>query len=104
MHIEVSTDNNTAGSDILIARIKELVQHALVRVGDRITRVEVHLSDVNSGKNGQDDKVCKIEARLEGRQPTVVTYAAATLDKAARGAADKMKRSLVSTLGRLRDR
>jgi uncharacterized protein YjbJ (UPF0337 family) len=44
-----------------------------------------------------------IEARLEGRQPTAVKHAAATLDQAAKGAADKLKSSLESTLGRLRD-
>ena len=43
-----------------------------------------------------------IDARIEGRQPTAVTHAAATLDGAAKGAADKLKRSLESTLGRLR--
>ena len=103
MHIEVSTDNSIDGSEALTNHIKGLVKNALVHFGDQITRVEVHLSDANAGKTGQDDKHCMIEARLEGRQPTAVKHAAATLDQAAKGAADKLKRLLESTLGRLGD-
>ncbi len=103
MHIEVSTDNSIDGSEALTNRIKGLVKNALVHFGDQITRVEVHLSDANAGKTGQDDKHCMIEARLEGRQPTAVKHAAATLDQAAKGAADKLKSSLESALGKLSD-
>ncbi len=103
MHIEISTDNNISGSDGFTAHIKGLVQSSLIHFATQITRVEVHLSDSNAGKTGPDDKHCMIEARLEGRQPTAVTHIAATLDQAVKGAADKMKRSLESTLGRLRD-
>jgi hypothetical protein len=103
MLIEIATDSNIDGSDTLTNHIKELVQNSLGHFADRITRIEVHLSDANAAKSGQDDKHCMIEARLEGRQPTAVTHAAATLEKATKGAAAKMKRSLESTLGRLRD-
>jgi hypothetical protein len=99
MHIEISTDNNIDGSEALTNHIKALVENTLVHFGDQITRLEVQLSDANAGKTGQDDKHCMIEARLEGRQPTAVKHAAATLDQAAKGAADKLKRSLESALG-----
>jgi len=62
--------------------------------------VEVHLSDVNSDKGGQNDKRCMMEARLEGRQPTAVTHQATTLDQAIDGATDKLKRSIERTLDR----
>jgi ribosome-associated translation inhibitor RaiA len=104
MHIEVSTNNSIDGSEALTNHIKGLVKNALVHFGDKITRVEVHLSDANAGKTGQDDKHCMIEARFEGRQPTAVKHAAATLDQAAKGAADKLKSSLESALGKLSDR
>lgn len=103
MHIEISTDNNISGSEGLTSHIKGLVQNALAHFGDQITRVEVHLSDANAGKTGPEDKHCLIEARLAGRKPTAVTHVAATIDQAARGAADKLKHSLESTLGRLQD-
>jgi ribosome-associated translation inhibitor RaiA len=75
----------------------------LGRFSDRITRVEVHLSDQNSDKSGQDDKRCRMEARLEGRNPTAVTHQAASLGDAVDGAADKLKRALASTWERLKD-
>jgi hypothetical protein len=103
MHIEISTDNNITGSDDLTAQTKETVQQALAHFAEKITRVEVHLSDRNATKSGQDDKHCMIEARLEKRQPIAVTHAAATLERATKEAADKLKRSLESTLGRLGD-
>lgn len=103
MHVEIRTDSNIDGSSDLTAHIEELVQNALVHFADHITRVEVHLSDTNAGKTGPDDKHCVIEARLEGRQPTAVKHTAATVDQAAKGAANKLKSSLESTIGRLRD-
>jgi ribosome-associated translation inhibitor RaiA len=104
MQIEISTDNRIDGSDALTNHIKGLVQNALIHFGDKITRVEVHLSDTNADRSGQDDKHCMIEVRLKGRQPTVAKHAAATLDQAAKGAADKLKSSLESALGKLSDR
>jgi hypothetical protein len=103
MHIEISTDNNISGSDGLASHIRGIVEKSLAHFADQITRVEVHLSDANAGKSGQNDIHCMMEARLEGRQPTAATHAAETLDSAAKGAADKLKRSLESALGRLRD-
>lgn len=103
MHIEISTDGNISGNDGLIGRTKEIVQKVLIHISGHITRLEVHLSDPNAGKAGKDEKHCMIEARLEGRHPTAVSHVAATLDLAVKGAADKLKRKLQSTLGRLHD-
>ena len=100
MQIEINTDSNIEGSEELSAHVKGAVESALTRFSDRVTRVEVHLSDVNSGKGGQDDKRCMMEVRLEGRQPTVVTHQATTLDQAVAGAASKLKRSVEHTLDR----
>ena len=69
-----------------------------------ITRLEIHLSDQNADKSGQDDKRCMMEARLEGRQPIAVTHQAASLDQAVDGAARKFTRLIEGTLGRLHDR
>lgn len=103
MHIQVNTDNNIEGREELATRVEAVVEKALSRFSDQITRVEVHLSDENSHKGGQNDKRCLMEARLEGRQPTAVTHQAATLGQAIDGAADKLKTVIESTLGRLRN-
>jgi len=103
MQIQINTDHNIEGREALAAHVQGVVESVLGRFGEQITRVEVHLSDQNGDKSGQDDKRCMMEARLEGRQPTAVTHSAGTVDEAVDGAADKLKRSLESTLGRLAD-
>lgn len=103
MHIQINTDTNIEGHEEFGIHVKDVVEGALSRFSDRITRVEVHLSDQNSDKSGQYDKRCMMEARLEGRQPTAVTHEAASLDDAVQGAVDKLKTSIQSTLERLKD-
>ena len=103
MHIQINTDGNIDGTEKLAAHVKGVVESTLSRFSDRITRIEVHLSDQNGDKSGRDDKRCMLEARLEGRQPTAVTHQAASLDEAVDGAAEKLKRTLETTLERLKD-
>lgn len=102
MHVEISTDSNIRGGDVG-PHVNRVVESVLGHFGPQITRVEVHLSDENAARGGSKDKRCMMEVRLEGRQPTAVTHSAATVEEAIKGAADKMKRVLDSTLGRLRD-
>lgn len=104
MQIQINTDRNVEGHEALAAQVSGVVESALSRLSDHITRVEVHLSDGNSDKKGGNDDIrCMMEARLEGRQPLAVTHQAATLDQAVDGAADKLTRLIESTLGRLRE-
>ncbi|MEO8504182.1 MAG: HPF/RaiA family ribosome-associated protein [Acidobacteriota bacterium] len=103
MHIQVNTDKNIEGSERLADQARSVVDGALDRFRDRITRVEVHLSDQNGDKGGQDDKRCVMEARIEGRQPTAVTHQAATVEQAVEGAADKLAAVIESTFARLHD-
>ena len=104
MQIQINTDHNIEGHEALAARVSGVIENALSRFSDHITRVEVHLSDENSDKkDGYDDMRCMIEARLEGRQPIAVTHQATTLDEAVDGAADKLANLIESTLGRLHD-
>lgn len=103
MQIQVNTDHNVEGHEALIRWAGSEVSHTLGHFSDHITRVEVHLSDENSGKSGDDDKRCLMEARLSAHQPLAVSHHAASVDEAFRGAAGKLKRALESTLGRLKD-
>jgi hypothetical protein len=103
MQIQVNTDHNITGHESLLNRVRGTVEAALSRVGDRVTRVEVHLSDENGGKGGPNDKRCVMEGRVEGRQPVVVTEEGDTVDQVVHSAADKLARLIESTLGRLRD-
>jgi len=103
MKIQLNTDVHIDGTEALAAQVSATVDEALERFSEHITRVEVHLSDENGGKSGQQDQRCVLEARLEGRQPVAVTHHAATLAQAVHGAAHKLARLLDSTLGRLHD-
>ena len=104
MQIQINTGHNIEVHEVLAAEISGAVEIALSRFSDRITRVEVHLSDENSDKKvGHDGMRCMMEARLEGRQPIAVTHQAASLDLAINGAADKLTRLIEHSLGRLRE-
>ena len=103
MQVQI-TDRNIEGHEALVIQVSGVVEGALSRLSDHITRVEVHLSDENSDKKGgNDDLRCTMEARLEGRKPIAVTHQGATLDQAVDGATDKLTRSIDSALGRLHD-
>ena len=104
MNIQVNHDHTIDGSAGLKAHVESIVESSLGHFQERITRVEVHLTDENGNKPGHEDKRCVMEARVEGRHPNAVTHHAATIDGAIDGAAEKLKRSIESTLGRLQDR
>ncbi len=72
MQIQVHTDHNIEGREATATNVSEVVASALDRFSDRITRVDVHLSDENGDKSRGDDKRCMIEARVEGHQPVAV--------------------------------
>jgi ribosome-associated translation inhibitor RaiA len=102
MHIQINTDKNIEGSARMTAYFTESLQETFNRFDEHITRLEVHLSDVNGHKEGADDKRCLLEARVKGLKPFVVTHHAETLDIAVSGAVDKMMKSLDSALGKQR--
>ena len=103
MKIQFNTDKNVTGSEELKTSMTALISESLSRYSDQITRLEVHLSDEDGIKHGQNDKRCMIEARLEGMQPIAVTNYADTHEQAVTGAVDKLKSSLNTIHGRLRN-
>jgi hypothetical protein len=64
MEIQFNTDNNIKVSNELRVSLTSLISNELSRFNDHITRLEVHLSDEDGHKDGQNDKRCMIEARL----------------------------------------
>ena len=103
MKIQLNTDSNIDGNEALATRVSATLEQALARFSEHVTRVEVHLSDANGSKAGQQDQRCVLEARLEGRQPVAVTHQDNTLDQALHGAVQKLARVLDGALGRLHD-
>lgn len=103
MQIQLNTDDHVQGADSLAAWAERELKDKLARFRDHITRVEVHLSDLNASRVGGDDKRCKLEARLAGRQPVTVSHDADKVADALHGAAARLVRALENDLGRARD-
>ena len=97
MQIQVNT-HDAVGGDNLSQRVEAMVAAGLDRFAPHLTRVEVHLGDVNAAKGGAADKRCMIEARPNSHQPVSVTHHAATIALALDGALDKAKRALDKAL------
>jgi ribosome-associated translation inhibitor RaiA len=72
MKLQFNTDKNIQGTESLKTIVSEKINHGLKHFADKITRIEVHLSDQNADKTGPEDIQCKIEARVEGMQPIMV--------------------------------
>jgi ribosome-associated translation inhibitor RaiA len=101
MQVLVNSDHHITGSPSVSERVESIVMASVERFADRITRVEVHLNDVNGPKHGERDKRCMMEARAAGLEPIAVTNEAPTLLEAIEGAGDKLERALEHTFGRL---
>ncbi|HMP06327.1 MAG TPA: hypothetical protein PJ982_08265 [Lacipirellulaceae bacterium] len=99
MQINVNSDNHVRMNDRSIDEVQAVLADALERFARRITRVEVHLSDVNGrGKGGDDDIRCALEARLAGMQPVAVSAQSGALSQALDAAAGKLVKLLERTL------
>ena len=103
MQIQVNTGHHIKGGDLLIQHVESLMNDSLNSFKDEVTRVEVHISDVNSHKGGDDDLRCTMEARIRGLQPIAVTHHAENIDMAIAGAADRITRSVRKTLEKRRE-
>jgi hypothetical protein len=104
LFIQINTDNqipSDAGRD---AQIEEQVRQRLARFEERITDVEIHVSDVNGPRGGAADLRCTLEARVNGVPPVAVSDNGSTVDRAILGAAKKAARALDHQLGKLSDR
>ncbi len=101
MNIEIRTDKNIQSSDRLIDYVRSELKLEFQRYSEKITHFEVHLSDTNGDKGGEEDKRCMIEARPSGLKPVAVTHKANSIDQAIHGAIDKLKRSIEHSFAKL---
>ena len=102
MEILINTDKNIEGSAAMRAYFQEEIKSQFERFSDHLSRIEVKISDENGDKKSENDKRCVLEARIKGMQPLAVTSFGNTVEKAFSTAADKMKTSLDSTMGKLK--
>jgi hypothetical protein len=101
MRVLINSDKNITVDSRVIGFIRTEVDRAVDRFRSRLTRVEVHLSDVNSRRKfGPQDKRCMVEARPAGAKPLAVTMSAARVPTAVRGAVGKLRRALETFFAR----
>lgn len=101
MTIQFNTDKNLTIHEEFRNKLSAHLSEKLNRFSENITRIEAHLSDDNGHKQGQGDKKCLLEARVEGRPPIAVSALANNYELAVDGAIDKLKSSLDTVFGRL---
>lgn len=95
MQVLLHTDPNTNGSSLMAEHLEVVVKGSLGRFGERVTKVEAHLSDSNSqAKAGASDVHCTLEARLVGEEAIVVKEQAGNAHQAIDGALRKLKRAV----------
>lgn len=68
MQIQLNSAQGVSMSPALEAHINKQLQSVERRFGERLTRIEVYLTDVNGPKGGVN-KQCKLEARPRGGDP-----------------------------------
>jgi hypothetical protein len=88
VQFQFNSDNRVTGDADVTARVETLVRGRLERVSDRLTRVEVHVGDVNGPKGGNDIR-CAVEIRPNGMRPISATDEAPSVEAAVASATDK---------------
>jgi hypothetical protein len=100
MRIQVNSDK-TIGVDASLTRIiKDKSTIALDRFAKELTRVEIHLSDIDNKRTGRPDKRCLVEVRPAGDHPVAASTIARITESALDGALKKMKRLLTTFFGK----
>ncbi|WP_440995131.1 HPF/RaiA family ribosome-associated protein [Arhodomonas sp. SL1] len=93
MELQVNPAEGIETSAALEDHIRAKLAGVERRFGDRITRVEAYLKDVNAGKGGVDT-ACTLEAHPAGLQPVVVEADATDAYTASHEAARKLEKAL----------
>jgi ribosome-associated translation inhibitor RaiA len=57
MQVQIRTGHNIEGHEALATQVRGVMEESLSRFSDRITAVDIHLSDVNSNKKGGNDDI-----------------------------------------------
>lgn len=103
MHVQINAAEGIEVSDALAEHIHHSLETVEKRFGDRLTRIEIHLKDINGPKGGPD-KHCTLEARPRGLEPAIAEATADDAYDVVRNTASKLEKVLDKRLGKLADR
>ena len=104
MFIQIHTDNQIDSDNDRDSQLEDQIRQRLARFEDRITHVEVHVSDINGPRGGNADLRASLEARVNGLQPIAVIDNGPDVQRAVIGAAKKAATALDRQLGKITDR
>jgi ribosome-associated translation inhibitor RaiA len=102
LFVQINTDNQINSDAAANERLEERVREKLRRFERRLTHVEIHVSDANGAKGGNDKRV-SLEVRPTGHEPLAVHADAQRVEDAVTAAAVKAARALDHALGKLDD-
>jgi hypothetical protein len=103
LYVQINTDNQIKSDAAANERLEQRIRSKLRRFERRLTHVELHVSDTNGTKGG-DDKRVSLEVRPTGHEPIAVHADAHRVEDAVSVAADKAARALDHALGRIADK
>lgn len=104
MQIQINTDNHIENTAALRERTEEVVNRELKHQRQHLTRVELHLSDLNSGKSGAKDKRCLIEGRPAGLKPLSAEHRADDINLAITEAVRQLNRVLTTAIAKAHEK
>lgn len=101
MQVMFHTDPNIDGHSPMAEHLQTVVKDALGRFGDRVTRVDAHLSDASGqSKASAADINCALEARLVGEESIIVQDRADNAHQAIAGAVRKLRRAVGAAIAK----
>ncbi len=101
MDIQVNTDNRIEGTMALEQEVEERLRDRLTtRFGDRLTRIEVHVRDIDGENNRPDGVEATLEARPANGDPIKVSDRAGEPMQAVNAALGKLVTRFDSVFGK----
>lgn len=100
MQIQINSDSNLEVRQVFADELKAEILDKMRRYRDQVSRIEVHLSDINAARATPSDKRCVMEARVDGLAPVAVSHDAQSLRQSVQGATEKLLRAIDNALGR----
>ena len=99
MKVQINSDSSINKDLSTKKYVAGEVNRVFKRYSAKLTRVEVHLTDVNRGKSGTHDKRCTVEVRPAEHRPLTVSNGARTIKESLGGALTKMRSAPEPSLG-----
>lgn len=101
MQVLLNSDTQIEDHRAMTAYLETVLARSLSHFGERVVRIDAHLSDDNSAaKADVDDIHCTLEAQVLGLAPVVAKDRAATSHQAIQGAVHKLEHALAHAVGK----